>query len=98
MMGKPLFIIKAGTMSSRDIRRIEKLCDVVVAESTMPGEERFLETVFIDADAKARAAYELFRRIKDTQAERLDKSTLIKWFVDILLNGGNIETVKQVKS
>ena len=97
---KPVFLIPPGSISKRDIRRIEKSGMVIVAECSNAGGARFLDPppLAVSLDARAAAAYELFRFIQHHSNSQFYKSEIVKWFVDILLREQKIEKVKTVKS
>jgi hypothetical protein len=96
----PLFLVKKGTISPKDIRRIERLSLVCVVESTEPEAVRLLEPP-VDADipAQARAALHLFRWMKDTGDNNgsFAKRDIVKYFVDILMRSDEVQRVDKTK-
>lgn len=86
---KPLFLVLPGSMSPRDIRRIERLANIVVVECKDPNAVRLLEPpVDYDMPAQARAALSLARMIIDS-SEALhatwSKGALIQFFTRALM-------------
>lgn len=83
---KPLFIVKPGTMSKRDILRAEKQAFICVVECSEPDSVRFLEAP-PDAglDVQARAALSLMRMVTNGTGP-YQRGELLKWFVDQILN------------
>lgn len=97
----PLFLVKPGTMSARDIRRAEKLSGIIVVECAEPDSARYSEAPFTgDIDMMARASMELLRIIMRQPNSELNRGSITKWLVEILLTGTKplpVETVKSVK-
>ena len=95
---KPIFLIAPGSISKRDIKRIEKLGAVVVAECANAGLARFLEPPItaVPLDAHSAAAIKLARHIVNTDQASFYKSDLVRWFVQMLLSQPGIEKVVTV--
>ncbi len=98
----PMFLIKPGSMSPRDIRRAEKACGIVIAECSDPDATRHLDKpIDADIDLQAWAALSLVRSIVNSDAgytTSYSKGTLLDWFVQRLMSGKPIESVKRVAS
>lgn len=83
----PVFVVKTGTMSRRDINRLEKLSGFLVVESAEPETVRYLEPpVDADVPAQARAALSLFRMIKASTETTMYRQNLMKLFLDVLMD------------
>lgn len=95
---RPLFIVKPGSMSARDIRRAEKLSGIVVVECSDPESARYSEPPLMDMDAMSRASVELLRTIMRQPSPELNRGTITKWLVEILLTGVNPSPVASVKA
>lgn len=85
---RPLFLIKPGTISRPDIRRIEKQCLICVAECSDTEAARYSEPPILlgHLDEKARAALGLFRMIRSQTSPDFKRSDLIRWFVNQLMD------------
>jgi hypothetical protein len=95
----PLFLVKPGSMNQRDIRRVEKLCGIVVAECADPDAARYSDPPLgATLDDQARAALELLRIVKNQASPDLKRGDLMRWFVDALLEGTKPKAVLPVKA
>lgn len=72
-------------MKPKDIRRVERLCGIVVVECAKAEDVRLMEPpVDAGVPAQAQAALNLFRRVRATEGNHQTyfyKGTLIEWFV-----------------
>ncbi len=95
---QPLFLITPGSVSRKDIRRVEKLTGICMVECKNPEAARFLDAP-PDAglDVQARAALSLFRIILRHPEQNFTRASLTKWFVEQLLEAPKPVPVKQVK-
>ena len=83
---RPMFLVKPGTVSRKDINRAERLCGVCIVECAQPDSARYSEAPLgADLDEQARAALSLMRMILSSQSPNFTRGDLTKWFVDILL-------------
>lgn len=95
---RPLFLVKPGTMSARDIRRAEKLSGIIVVECADPESARYSEPPFTaDVDQMARASVELLRMIMRHPSAELQRGNITKWLVEILLTGVKPTAIPPVK-
>jgi hypothetical protein len=98
---KPLFLIKPGTIKASDLKRIEKECGIVIAECKEPDAVRLLEPpIGADIDEQSRAALTLFRYIAEGTvgySTTFYGATLIRFFVNALLEGAQPKRVEKVK-
>lgn len=95
---KPVFLIAPGSITKRDIKRIEKLSGVVVAECSNAGLARFLEPPItaVPLEAHAAAAIKLARHIVNTEQASFYKADLVRWFVQMLISQPGIDKVAAI--
>lgn len=83
---RPLFLVKTGTMTRRDINRAERLCGVCIVECNNPDEARYSEApINAGLDVQAVAALSLMRMVLRSQSYNFTRGDLTKWFVDMLM-------------
>jgi hypothetical protein len=85
---KPLFLVKPGTVSRKDIQRAERHSGICMIECADPESARYSEPP-IDAklDVQARAALSLLRMILRNGSSNFTRAELTKFFVEALLSG-----------
>jgi len=96
---RPLFLVKPGTVSRRDIARAEKQSGICIVECSDTESARFCEPpLHANLDDQARAALSLLRMVLTQQSVDFKRGDLTKWFAQALLDGKRPEPVKPVKS
>jgi hypothetical protein len=95
----PLFLIKPGTVSRKDIRRAERFCGICIVECAEPESARYSEPPLgADLDEQARAALSLMRMIISSPSPDFKRGDLTKWFVNEILTHKRPENVPPVKT
>ncbi len=95
---KPLFLVTPGSVSQKDIRRVERGCGIVMVECKEPDAARYSEPpIGADLDEQARAALSLLRVVISNPAENFSRAQLTKWFVEQLLSWKKPENIPPVK-
>lgn len=95
---KPLFLVKPGTVSQKDIRRAERLTGIVFVECSEPDSARYMEPpLHVGIDAQSRAALSLVRIIMKHPNADLNRGAITKWFVELLMDGEVPTPVEKVK-
>lgn len=95
---RPLFLIKPGTMSRKDISRAERLAGICIVECGEPDAARFCEAPLgADLDEQARAALSLMRTVISHPDTNFTRGSLTKWFVAELLTWKQPPKVPLVK-
>jgi hypothetical protein len=86
-MLKPMFLVKPGTVSRRDINRAEKHSGILIIECADPDAARYQELPLqYDLDDQARAALSLMRVVISSPSPNFTRGELTKWFVEQLMN------------
>ena len=96
---KPLFLIKPGSVSRKDIRRVESGCGICMVECADPDAARYSEPPLgADLDEQARAALSLLRMVMDSPTPDFKRADLTRWFVNEILRSRKPDTVKPAAS
>lgn len=99
---KPLFLVKPGSVSRKDIHRAEKQCGICIVECADPEASRYSEPpLTANLDEQSRAALSLMRMVLRSPNTDFKRAELVKWFVDILIGERpplEVPTVKAVKN
>jgi hypothetical protein len=94
---RPVFLVKPGTISPRDIKRTEKQAGICIVECSDPESARFLDAPLDqDIDAQAAAALRLMRFVVSHNETSFTKGTLMKWFLEVLMTQPAPAPVKRV--
>lgn len=95
----PMFLVKPGTVSQKDIRRAERFCGVCIIECADPDSAKYSEAPLgADLDEQARAALALMRIIIASDSPTFHRGDLTKWFVAQLLSNRKPDSVAKVKT
>jgi hypothetical protein len=93
---RPLFLVKPGSVSKKDIRRVEKLCGICMVECSDPDAARYSEPPLgADLNEQARAALSLMRRVMSMPGN-FSKADLMQWFINELITWKTPEKVPPV--
>jgi hypothetical protein len=101
-MLKPLFLVKPGSVSRKDIARAEKHSGICIVECSEPETARYQELpMAYDLNDQARAALSLMRMVVSANTVDFKRGDLTKWFIDALLQWDkkpvNVTPTAQVK-
>ena len=98
---KPLFLVKPGSVTRRDISRAERLAGICIIECAEPESARYQELpMSYDLNDQARAALSLMRNIMTSPVADFKRAGLTKWFIEALLGWqrpANVPVVPAVK-
>lgn len=96
-MLKPLFLVKPGSVSRKDIERALRHSGVCIVECAETEAARYSEPPLgTDLNEQARAALSLMRMVIASPSAEFKRGELTKWFVDAILNGRVPEKVPPV--
>jgi hypothetical protein len=96
-MLKPLFLVKPGSVSRKDIERALRHSGVCIVECSETESARYSEPPMgTDLNEQARAALSLMRMVIASPNAEFKRGELTKWFVDAILNGRIPEKVPHV--
>ena len=85
-MLKPLFLVKPGSISRKDIVRAERHSGICIVECSEPESARYQELPMqYDLPDQARAALSLMRNVLESSTPTFQRGDLTKWFVQALL-------------
>lgn len=85
-MLKPLFLVKPGSVSRKDISRAERQSGICIIECAEPESARYQELpMTYNLNDQARAALSLMRMVVSSQVVDFKRGDLTKWFVEALL-------------
>jgi hypothetical protein len=95
---RPLFLIKPGTMSRKDIGRAERMCGICIAECSDTDSARYSEPPLgADLNEQSRAALSLMRKVLSSPSADFKRGELTKWFVEEILTWQRPANVPAVK-
>ena len=99
-MLKPMFLVKPGTVSRKDIARAERHSGICIIECAEPESARYQELpLMYDLNDQARAALSLMRSVIASPTPDFKRGDLTRWFIEALLAWGNkpgqVPTVKK---
>src|ERR1700676_4273517 len=99
---KPLFIVKPGSVSRKDISRAEKHAGICIIECADPESARYQELPLqYNLNDQARAALSLMRIVLRSTSTDFKRGDLTKWFVEQLMawdsETKNVEPVATVR-
>lgn len=96
---KPLFVVKPGSVSRKDIMRAERHSGICIVECAEPEAARYQELpIMHNLDDQARAALSLLRMVIHSQSVDFKRAELTKWFVQQLLEGHSPAQVLPTKT